>query len=433
MASRISLSSLIVNWRFCLLVVVFFIYGLFSSSTPDNPGMWEALLGVMLILVAAYGAIRASGGELLSLKPSVPVYVIVAFAWLIVVPSIIGLLIRRNDPVNFLRDVIPLIYLMIPVFFAPQIKIAPEAWKKILLWGLSFVGVVYTLRHFWDAQGQLFVTTLYGGKDIFHMDPAVLFTATFLLVYGFKLFDSGRWMCAAGSFLAGAFVYSPLLISTLRAQVVLVLVAILVVVLNRIGRFPRRISSWVPILIVLSLLTIDGLTEWIAVVVNSIIAKTTAAGLVNNRDAEFREILAHVSSRWDMFLFGDGWGSKLFLTTSGEVGYSHNIVMYLLWKTGLLGLLACSGIFCWIAKYLFFIWRLAFCKTELLALCLGCSNALIVYGGIEPGYKILTFGFVFCLILAAAYSELNAAVHFAGDCGRQRQPCYSGIQTEEGM
>jgi len=392
------------NKRVLLLVLIFFIYGTFSSSTPDDPGPWEAILGLLLVLLVGWGAIGAMGGEFLNRKPVVPAYVIAAFAWLLIVPSVVGFLIRGHDLFDYFRDLIPLLYLLLPVFLSRHMSKDTELWKHVLQWGLCFVGVVYSLRFFLEAEGEIWTTTVYGGLDYFVMDPAVLFGATFLLVDGLNFFYSGRLLWATITIFAGAFAYSSILAATVRAQIVVIVLATLVLVLIRILEHPKRFNTWAPLVaIALGLTIVTDLVVWVSWVVDSVAAKTEFAGLANLKDEEIVEILRHALSRLDVLLLGDGWGAKLYMSSSGgEVRYAHNVFFYFLWKTGILGIFSCLGVFYWIAKHLIALWQASLQNLRLLALWLACFNVVVVHSGLEPGFKMLTFGFILCLIVVVS-------------------------------
>lgn len=393
------------NRRLWLLVLVFAIYGTFSSSTPDEPGLWEAILGILLILLVGFGGFAAMGGELLALRPAVPPYVVSAFIWLFVAPTIVGVLVRGHNIGDYLRDLIPFLYLMLPVFLARNMKKYPETWRNLIEWGLSFVALAFVLRFYLSVNDQdIWVVTIHGGMDYFIMDPAVIFSATFLLATGLNFWYSARRVVATVTFLSGAFAYSALLAATVRAQIVMVFGAILVVVVLRVSRSPGRFSAWAPLLAVtLSVLAFGDVMQWVSWIAASIASKTDVAGLANMRDVEMLEILRHVSSGWHVLLFGDGWGAKLYLSTSSdEVRFAHNLLLYLLWKTGVLGLVAFSGMFYWIARHLTVIGRRSLRDSRLLPLWFGCFNVLVIHAGLEPGFKMLSFGFVLSAAVAAA-------------------------------
>lgn len=411
------------NWRLYLLLVIFLIYGLFSSPTPDDPGIWEALIGCLLIMISAYGFIIAMTGGLCRRGLYIPVSASLSFVWMLIIPTITGVLVRGNDIGDCIRDIIPLFYLMLPVLLYEEIKKNPYGWKVVIQWGLSFVGIVYVIRFFLtNPLDEIFKTSFFGDMNYFQQDPAVIFAATFLIISGINLFFSRSLVRASLLLLSGFFVYSSMLAGTMRGQIGLVLATLIIVVLSRIWRFPFSLNTWIPVTVfVFCIILSNSITDVTSWTLDSITRKTETTGLTNNRILEIEEVLDHVLSNWDLFLFGDGWGAKLYTSTNaGEVRFTHDLISYLIWKTGVLGMIFYVGTSVLFMRHLFFILQVSFSNTNMLPLFWGSVNALIVYGMIEPGFKMLTFGFVLCLILAASYASINQAVPIAANINRYR-------------
>lgn len=387
------------TYRTWLLVAIFFIYAVFSESTPDDPGLPEAILGGLLILlVGVTGALRAIGSELVETRPSVPRYAVVAFVWLLVAPTAV-LLVRGNDFGDFVRDIIPLMYLLLPVLVIGHLREAPEKAVRLIQRGLSFVGLAYAIRFFNTSEGELFQTTLLGGIEYFTMDPAVIFGATFLLCVGLHLFSQRRLVASAAALLAGGITFGSILASTARGQIALVLCGVALFAWLQIWKRPLRLRSWLPVMLAAAAFLYFDLMWLVEFAVDTVTAKTESAGITNTRDIEVKEILAYAGSGVDVFFFGGGWGHKLFLTTIGvEARFAHNVFFYLLWKTGALGLIAFLAICWWIFKAFIGMWRRR-SDPWVMALWLASFNVLVIHGNLEPGYKMLPFGFVLCLIL----------------------------------
>lgn len=391
-------------------MLAFLLYGLFSDPTPDNPGLIEAAIGLLLMAFVGTGAFKAIGAELaFPAKRTLPTPVVLGFVWLITVPSLIGVL-RGADALDFARDVIPLLYLLLPALAMPTLSENPEKSVRIILWGFAFVGVMYTVRFLHQVTGTFGEETLFGGIEVFIMDPAVLFSATFLLMLGTKLFFDRRLIAAVTVLAVGAFIYAVLASTGLRAQIVLVAFAVAFMLLLRLLKHPVRFTSWLPVLVVAGVVLFTDVGDWVDFVVNTMLTKTEDSGLANSRDLEMAEVLELVSNDPMTLLFGAGWGAKLYLSTSGDVvRYTHSTFFFLLWKTGLLGLIFFAPLFLWVAGRFVALGKIALRDPVLLAIWFGCLNVLVVYGILEVGYKILTFGFTLCLILLVGHVREGAA------------------------
>lgn len=394
------------NKQLLLLILIFLIYGTFSSPTPDDPGLWEAIIGTLLVLLAGRGVITAIGGILMR-RPIVPGYVIISFAWLLIVPSVVGILLRGNDLTDFVRDFLPFFYLTLPLFLARRISENPESWKNVLQWGLVYVGLAFAVRFYQVAEGEIWVTPIYDFVGYFNQDPAVLFSATFLTLGAVNFLYERRWLSSIAALITGGFIYSSVAFQALRAQIILVVLALFVLYLYTLWRYPGRLATWVPLFgLAVGFLTLSPMRTKLLWVIEMINAKTEAAGVLNMRNVEIYEVLQHFLSRIDLFLFGDGWGAKLYMSTSdSEVRFTHAGLTYFIWKSGLIGVMALLAIIYWIVKQILLGWRYTPKDGWFLTFWLSCFNAVFAYFFIEPGYKMLTFGFVLCLIFAESCSR----------------------------
>ncbi|MGA7750995.1 MAG: hypothetical protein WCA63_12720, partial [Gallionella sp.] len=108
-------------WRAAVFIVMILIYAFFSSSTPDEFGIPEAFIGLLLLVfVGSRVAILSLGGFLLQRQNAVPSVAYWCFMVMMLVPSGWGLLVNGNTLSNYFRDAIPLLYLFLPIFFVPQ-------------------------------------------------------------------------------------------------------------------------------------------------------------------------------------------------------------------------------------------------------------------------------------------------------------------------
>lgn len=392
--------------RIGLLLLALLVYGCFSDPTPDDPGMAEMLIGALLVALALRDTLRLLGGELLFRHPAIPSYVLLSIAYLIIVVSIVGLLVRGNAFSDFVRDFIPLLFMFFPLFIWRDIREHPEIWSAALLWGIVLSGILLGARFLEEGTQTSTEYYLILSEHYLNQDPSVLFAATFLILASFVAASLHRYYYAAAALLAGSIAYSSVIFGVMRLQIIMV--AGSVAILAGIGFLRGKRWLGVSILTMVSaMLVVDGMGDspgLMESVLFAIQSKSDLAGLVNQRDIEMSEVLNQVFSTPDYLLAGAGWGAKIFTSSmGGEVRFLHNLAPYILWKGGLLGLVALIAYFLWIYQrssgYILaaLCGRLSFLD---LAIVLGILNSLLVYTFVEPGYKMLTYGGVLALLLA---------------------------------
>ncbi len=278
-------------WRAAVFIVMILIYAFFSSSTPDEFGIPEAFIGLLLLVfVGSRVAILSLGGFLLQRQNAVPSVAYWCFMVMMLVPSGWGLLVNGNTLSNYFRDAIPLLYLFLPIFFVPQMIHQRAAWQKLCVAALCVIGVAYSVRHFMSDEfgiAALGQQIIFGDKHYFPMNPAVLFASTFLLTSGLVYLFDRKWLNATLLLLLGVVAFASLIGMLVRAQIFLVLLSLIFVLFYQFLRYPRTLGFLLIPFCVLLIFAATGLeTDSLDVIFDLIVAKTENAGFLNARDIE---------------------------------------------------------------------------------------------------------------------------------------------------
>src|SRR4051795_1541399 len=130
--------------RMAGLIVALAVYGLFGVPAPGRLSWREIAVGGGLVL--ASGVIRPLlvGTGFMLVAPKARLHDVVgtaAFNYLLWVP-LVRAAISGSEIDDIVRDVIPLMFLFLPVLLVP----AGSAGHRILVLGLAVVGVVFALR-----------------------------------------------------------------------------------------------------------------------------------------------------------------------------------------------------------------------------------------------------------------------------------------------
>lgn len=161
---------------------------------PKSFGFAELVVGILLVGLSVSKDTVLFFANLNSHdKRAISSLVILAFLILFFVPLITGI-VRQNDIVDIIRDVVPVLFFFIPLLFYGRVKYSPEKWIAHVSNALALVGVSMAVRHFMAAGGvsDLGEKLIFGGKVSLAHDPAVLFAAIYLAGMALKSLGSGE-------------------------------------------------------------------------------------------------------------------------------------------------------------------------------------------------------------------------------------------------
>jgi len=378
------------------------LYGGLSVPAPPALRGVELSIGLLILLsigwqwplaVASGHALRTSSGV-----GWIPV-AIVAFAWLLWVPLLRGAALGW-EAVDILRDVVPLLYLFLPVLLVPALRAAGPAAVRALAGGLGVAGLLLALRWWRQADwgfGAVGHRAMADGGVYLLNAPSVLFAAVALPAMALSLIGTGgrfrHWLAAIPCAIGGALCLAALAGAVHRTALGLALLSMAMIAL---WWARRKLWLALPLLIGLGLAVAAGgdalVGAW-----QQAAEKTRLTG-INARWEETAAVIEHaVSSPWAL-LFGDGWGARIANPAVGgwRVSYTHTLASYSLLKTGLCGMVA-------LAAYLGVLvrpwWRLLAADPPLaLAVVPPLAMALCLH----TSFKYLDTGVILTLMLLAA-------------------------------
>jgi hypothetical protein len=311
------------------------------------------------------------------------------------VPLIAGLA-QGHDSGLIVRDMIPFLFLLLPLFFTASF-LGSEPFQRLFpymlcLMGLIFVGRVIgnVLLHMQD--GNFAIGFMPDPGNLVNA-PLVLFAALFLAgMGGLKLIDAKTVPAVLVAF--GCFALT------------LVLLAGMAGVGQRahIGAWLLTVILWIGLLTVkrplalgrvMIALAVAGLLLWpfVAEILQGLAHKTSAVGL-NNRLEEAHVVWESFRDRPLALIFGQGWGATIVSPAVGSnpVNYTHNLMTTYLLKSGLLGL----------ALVLTYLWALGSGIWRILwvhpvaALALAAPFLIDIF--LYASFKSLDFGLLLLLL-----------------------------------
>lgn len=383
------------------------IYG--GSSVPAPPALrWaEAAIGVLIVLAVGWRRpLAVITGHALRVRSDAgwQTVAVPALAWLLWAPLLRGAALGW-EAADILRDVVPLLYLFLPVLLVPALKrfgpTGDRPWGvRLLAGGLALAGLLLALR-WWRQSGWGFgavgLRAMADGGGYLLNAPSVLFAAVALPALSLSLPASGgrawRPVTALASAAAGAVCLGALGGAVHRTALGLAALSLALIALWWMRRRPVLV---LPLLLGVGLaaaLAGDAVTGiW-----QQAAEKTRLTG-ANTRWEEAAAVIDHVAASPWALLFGDGWGARIANPAVGgwRVGYTHTLVSYSLLKTGLLGMLALGAYLGALVRP----WRRLLADDPPLALAV--VPPLLMALGLHTSFKYLDTGVLLSLMLLAA-------------------------------
>lgn len=369
--------------------------------------MVEAVIAVLLAVTA--GVARpwavASGWALHSDAQSWEPVAVLAFAALLWPPLTRGLA-HGAAPVDVLRDVVPLLYLFLPVLLVPVLRRAGPRAVTALAGALALAGVLFALRWWRQAEwgfGAVGARAMADGPRYFLNAPSVLFAGVLLPVVALGLAARGgvrRWVGAAVLLIPGMLCLGALAGAVHRMALGLAVLAIAMAAAWWLRRRPWLVLTCVCVAMAGFQALPDGVLTG---AVQQVAEKSRLTG-TNARIEEAAAVLEQVGGSPLSLLFGDGWGALISNPAVGgwRVSYTHTLLSYALLKAGLLGFAA-------LLAYL-----LGLLPTALLLmrgnppLAWAVLPPLVMALGLHTSFKYLDCGLLMTLLVLASENSANA-------------------------
>ncbi|AWK86965.1 hypothetical protein [Azospirillum thermophilum] len=334
--------------RAAALSLALVLYGGLSAPAPVAVGPREMAVAAALVLAVGWRRPLAvfSGQALRS--PGLPAWeaaAILAFSWLLWVPTLRGAA-QGRDLGEMARDLVPLVYLFLPLLLVPPLRRTGPWGLRLLCGGLALAGLLFALR-WWDKArwgfGAVGTRVMEEGGAYLLNAPAVLFAAVALPLAGLGLWRRGglwRWLPAPACAVGGLLCATALAGTVHRTAVGLAAASAVAAVLWWARRTPRAaLLLLVPLLAVAA-----AYGEPLAGAVALALEKTRLTG-GNARWEEAAAVLEQAGRTPGSLLFGEGWGGLIANPAVGgwRVSYTHLLASYALFKAGLTGLLAVAA------------------------------------------------------------------------------------------
>lgn len=388
--------------RIACLFAALLLYGLFSSPTPDHIGWAEIVIGLLLVTAVSvqgiYGAFQnytlqrhdrhwfAAGRLLLVYGLTVPLLVA---------------LLMGNAFGSIIRDIVPYLFLLLPVLAGPLLSTRPTD-KKYLIVAILFIGIAFSLRVLLPV---LSIPEGFGGLSQSirsHPDdpaylanaPTVLFSAVFLLAYGgFLVYKSSSFVSFAKSLAMILLAMIPVMAMAAimqRASIGYIGFALLLLLMLAISKNPLRAIVPLVLAFLIALLVWNDLQD----LSQRLWHKTELVGL-NMRAQEALLVVKDVSQSLWFILFGKGWGAMIASPAVGgaSVNFTHSLITATWLKTGLIGV-AILGLYLFHLAHMLFrmLWQ-----HPVLAAALAGPFVIDIF--LYASYKSLDFGLILLLIV----------------------------------
>lgn len=387
----------------CLAIVI---YGAWGSPTPDQFGVVE--LSVAVLLMLGVGVKGVAGALVFSVRSPLwfragQVLLMFGLSTGVVCGALAG-----HGAGAMARDVAAFGFLVLPVLLWASLKESFAARRGVVLAVLA-LGLLFGVRAGFDVPG------LAAGDDLYYLAnmPSVLFAAIFLAgsaMTGFAARFSVQSLGVALALSALAILALwPLAETQQRASLGVFALSMAGIYTSCLWRYPRRA------LVMGGCLTLGLGAVWpeIGAVVSDVQRKTALVG-GNMRFEEWRAVWQDIAAHPFSLVFGQGWGAHFSSPAVADirVNYTHGLLSSLLLKTGLVGLGLGLVYLVGLAAAALRLWRC----WPVAALALAGPVLIDVF--LYASFKSFDFGLVLSLIVLLS---------FYGD-DRAR-----GVETEPGV
>ena len=399
--------------RFLALFSACFLYAFFGSPTPDSFGISELSVGFLLVVSVGIG----NGAGTIFCWRNRSLWFSFGQCFLVygLVVSTLAGVVGGHHWTGVFRDIIPFLFLFLPLFFYPLLSRYPQGFLYIFS-GYLVIGVVFSVRSIL-LQSEL---CWLGCEAFLYLEnmPSVLFAALYFIGAGACLLvlQGERFGKAGKGLLLIAMSVPPLIVMSLTLQRASLGSVVLFVCL--IGAFlfyykPMRVFC---LLIIFSGILVLFMND-VLHAGGALVDKTELVGF-NNRPQETQAVWDVVSANPITLFFGAGWGAQFNSPAVGGlyVNFTHNFFTSVLLKCGVCGLVLAM---LYIAALLGEVMRL-FLRNPVLGLA--CLAPFLIDISLYASFKSLDFGMLLLLIVSGliyfrqseSYS-ISKGVHASSD------------------
>lgn len=380
-------------------ITALLLYAVFSAPFPANPGLTEVLIAGLLILFVSLptGLVVMSGSFTLYRRyDTVPMPLHLGFFVLMWIGLLNGGIVYRWTSADILRDLIPCIYLFVPLLLLPAMNRSRLNWLSILPWLMSAMGVILSVRFYMEVRiSPLDIGKMYYFDNFLYLpyDPSVTFAGVFLPIMAVHTWKSGnvlRWIASFAMLAGGFLALGSLMAVAQRAPLGLAVLSFIVYLFASSGKSVYKLLIGIIMLIGASYLA----QEQISSSLELLVAKQQDYG-ANGKTDELVAVLQETSKSVYPLLLGIGWGGLFFDPTyQAEVSFTHSAFTFFLLKGGLAGLLIFLSYLGWITIRSFKKISLKFLPHMLAA------GVPIMIGLLfQPSFKTLSYGMMLTVLV----------------------------------
>lgn len=400
---------------FCVLAAII-VYAVWGEPTPDRLGWSEGVTGLLLLLAAG----SAGPGVFLSHHCEEKNRLFykagqVLLLYGLSVPLIMALA-SYNDMALVLRDAVPFLFIMLPLFLLPSLTAKPR-YAGMIRFAVLFGGFIFALRALVAQQGFSALTAFFPAftENSYPANaPTVLFAALFLAgAGGYRLYRSVALrsvLMALLFILPAALIFLLMFFAMQRAGLALAGSGLLFLLALAFVRAPRRALA--PF--ILAMLLTAFFWPYLGSVISFIIEKTATVGF-NKRGAEALTVISAVSGDFGTVLFGKGWGATINSPAVGgmNVNYTHSLFTTYLLKTGLAGCVL-MAVYLW--SFVRMLYGILY-RDPVMAVALAAPFVIDCF--LYASFKSLDFGLL--LLLIALWAESGQSLHHRTVCSNQKR------------
>ena len=375
-----------------IYIVLYFFFYAFSTPFPKNVGLFEALSGLILLLIFSKYVLQ----RIMSFDPF-SILVIITF-----LAGFVGAIVNANESRDFVRDIFPHAAYFIVALILRPVSIVGKL-LDIDRNALTSIMIILFLWMFAFSLRSLFgFETLEVGKFNMignHLTQSPLFFATALFAFCYFFHELPKFSILSVLALTAAavalFCYA---VAVLRGPTIMFFIALALSYCLPLN--PRKILvNGVTLVILMFVLYLILYNSFLSHALDAIIYKSETYG-VTSKDREFLMVIDYwLAGSSFNHIFGFGFGA-LWPGPFGEYSFTHNILSYYIIKLGFLGIIFVASIY-----FVVFVSaiRIVGIKNKHLrnaAICLALS--ILFSANFESSFKAVDFAIcIFILQLLA--------------------------------
>ena len=387
------INSLNLNLRLSVLLLVISAYALWGEPTPDHFGLVELFAGAGLVYVVGFkglaGAFRFNIMQ--GWQKAGAIFLGYGLSF-----GLVNGLVHGNSLSLIVRDVVPFLFLFLPVFLAGFLKQLDDRERFLLTAFVALSGVCFALRVISPVltDGSLPAFASYvRDPALLANAPTVLFAAVLLLGTSGAILTQGiTARCALYAMGMIVLALAPLAAMAAiqqRASVGYLVVAMGFLMAAGLCKRPYRMG--IPVLLAASAVVVMA-PIWTDIV-QTLSHKNALVGF-NMRGREASAVMDVVDDSLWSALFGKGWGTTLVSPAVGGavVNFTHSLVTSTWLKAGLVGVLLMSAYMGMLG------FRLLQAVRSYPVLVVAIAGPFLIDIFLYASYKSLDFGLLLLLI-----------------------------------